>query len=89
MAHEGGVMGIACRADVQLATVGRDGLARTWNQAGAEQKQRGPLTDIATRVGMVGVPGWLVVGDWSGTVRLWRESDPKPLATWHPGVASR
>ncbi|HCK51926.1 MAG TPA: hypothetical protein DIC23_01840 [Planctomycetaceae bacterium] len=89
MAHEGGVMGIACRADGQLATVGRDRLARTWNQAGAEQKQRGPLTDIATRVGMVGVPGWLVVGDWSGTVRLWRESDPTPLATWHPGVASR
>jgi len=89
LAHEGGVLGIACRADGQLATVGRDRLARTWNQAGAEQKQRGPLTNIATRVGMVGVPGWLVVGDWTGEVSLWNESEPKPLVTWRPGVASR
>ncbi|MBO50603.1 MAG: hypothetical protein CMJ69_07440 [Planctomycetaceae bacterium] len=89
MAHEGGVLGIACRADGQLATVGRDRVARTWNQAGAEQDRRGPLDDIVTRVALVGVPGWLVVGDWTGSLRLWRGSEPKPRATWQPGVASR
>ncbi len=89
MAHEGGVLGIACRADGRLATVGRDRVARTWNQAGAEQNRRGPLGDIATRVVLVGVPGWLVVGDWTGALRLWRGSETRPRATWQPGVASR
>tara|TARA_B100000470_G_scaffold87912_2_gene67786 strand:- start:211 stop:480 length:270 start_codon:yes stop_codon:yes gene_type:complete len=89
MAHEGGVLGIACRADGQLATVGHDRVARTWNQAGAEQDRRGPLDDIVTRVALVGVPGWLVVGDWTGALRLWRGSESKPRAKWHPGVSSR
>ncbi len=89
MAHEEGILGIACRADGQLATVGRDRMARTWNQMGSEQSQRGPLGDITTRVALVGTPGWLVVGDWTGALSLWRGPAPKPHLTWQPGVASR
>jgi len=85
MAHEGGVMGVACRGDGRLATVGRDGLARTWNQAGARLGQFGPLGDVATRVALVGVPGWLVVGDYSGDVRVWRGDQQQPAGTWRPG----
>jgi len=87
MAHEGGVMGIACRTDGRLATVGRDRLARTWNQAGARQGEFGPLGDVATRVALVGVPGWLVVGDWSGDVRVWRGDEKQPETQWRPGVS--
>ena len=80
-------MGIACRTDGRLATVGRDRLARTWNQAGARQGEFGPLGDVATRVALVGVPGWLVVGDWTGDVRVWRGDEKQPEAQWRPGVS--
>jgi WD40 repeat protein len=70
-AHEGGTLDIQFHAKGHLATVGRDQHVRLWNENAARLADFGPAKDHVLRVAFAGEANQLLVGDWSGEIKLW------------------
>ncbi len=74
-AHGGGTSEVVFTRDGNLATNGRDKVAKVWNQNGELQKQMSALDDIGTAIGYCNETGRVVAGDWTGKYYVWNFSD--------------
>jgi WD40 repeat protein len=77
MAHPGGVESVRFSHDGHLATVGRDKKACWWDASGKKLHDLGALPDIGLAVAVTDDPPRVVVGDYSGVVRMWDVRDGK------------
>jgi WD40 repeat protein len=73
----GGVESVRFSHDGRIATVGRDRLARIWDQAGAQKAITEPFPDLALRVAVTHDSAKMVAGDWTGLVRFFITADGK------------
>jgi WD40 repeat protein len=54
-----------------LATAGRDGHVRTWDEKGKKLADLGPAADAVLKVALSADAKTAFAGDWSGAVRVW------------------
>jgi WD40 repeat protein len=76
-AHGGGSQGIWFTRDGRLVTVGRDRVAKLWDQNGAVQKQFDAFPDIALRVTYCDETNRVIAGDWTGAINVWNADGTK------------
>lgn len=70
-AHEGGTADVAVHTSGTVATAGRDGRVRVWDQKGKPLADLGPAADGVLKVAFTADAKSVVSGDWSGAVRVW------------------
>jgi hypothetical protein len=76
-AHGGGVESISFSHDGRIASVGRDKVAKVWDQNGGQKAANEPFPDLALRVAFVHDNTKAVAGDWTGLVRVFTTADGK------------
>lgn len=70
-AHTEGVLDVHYHASGQIATAGRDGRVRLWDEAGKTIADFGPAADHVLKVNFAHDSKSLLTGDWSGDVKRW------------------
>ena len=80
-AHGGGVESVRFAHDGRLTSVGRDRVAKLWDQNGAQQKAFEPFPDIALRTAITHDNSRVVAGDWTGLIRVYTTADGKTAGT--------
>jgi len=91
-AHGGGVTAIEFTRDGRLVSVGRDKTPKLWAQDGAQQKAFEACADIALAVSYCDETDSVVVGDWTGAIRVFKGADATrvgDLSANPPTVAER
>lgn len=78
-AHGGGVEAVRYSHDGRLTSVGRDRVAKLWDQNGAQQKAFEPFPDIALRTAVTHDNARVVAGDWTGMIRVYATADGKTV----------
>jgi WD40 repeat protein len=86
-AHGGGATSVHFSKDGRLVSTGRDRVAKLWDGNGAMQKQIEGFAELTTRAVFTHDSQNVVVGDWSGEVRLCELSEGKKLALLPPNPA--
>lgn len=79
-AHGGGASGVTYLRDGRIATIGRDNVARIWDENGGQQRQFPGLPDVGMRVQYSESLGQLLAGDWTGQVHIYTAADGTELA---------
>jgi hypothetical protein len=74
-AHGGGATSVQFAKDGRLASCGRDRVAKLWKPDGGLLRQFEALPDLALRVALSHDDSRVIVGDWSGAVRVLRAGD--------------
>jgi len=74
-AHAGGVAALEFTRDGRLVSVGRDKTPRIWDQGGNQQKAFEPCADLAVAVSYCDETDAVIVGDWTGEIRLWKGAE--------------
>jgi chromosome segregation ATPase len=77
----GGILSIDMARDGRLATGGRDRLARVWDGNGQQLAQAGPLDDLATGVALGHDSTRLLVGGWTGELRVYDAASATLIGT--------
>jgi Planctomycete cytochrome C/WD domain, G-beta repeat len=80
-AHGGGVAAVRFSHDGRLASVGRDRVAKLWDQNGAQQKAFEPFPDLALRTAFTHDNSRVFAGDWTGLIRVFTTADGKTVGT--------
>ena len=80
-AHPGGLESVKFAKDGRLVSAGRDRLAKTWDQNGAQQKKTEPFPDVATRAVFNHDDTKIIVGDYTGRVQLHELAEGKQVGT--------
>lgn len=91
-AHGAGVTAIQFTRAGNIASCGRDQVAKIWNQNGEAIKQFPALGDIATAVAFCDETARVIAGDWVGNIQVWAEADGAvvgTLPTKLPSLAER
>jgi hypothetical protein len=70
-AHGEGVLDVALHTNGTLATAGRDGRVKLWDQKGKLAAELGPAADAVLKVRFTPDAKSVVSGDWSGEVKAW------------------
>jgi WD40 repeat protein len=70
-AHEAGALDIAFHPSGSLATAGRDGRVKVWDDKGGLKADLGPAADIVLKVAFTPDAKRALGGDWSGKVTAW------------------
>jgi WD40 repeat protein len=70
-AHAEGILDIAFHPSGALATAGRDGRVKVWDEKAALRADLGPARDSVLRVAFAPDAKGVVAGDWYGEVTLW------------------
>jgi hypothetical protein len=78
-AHGGGVSSIAFTRDGRLVSCGRDGVAKLWDQNGANKRTYSGFADLPLCVSYCDESNRLVAGDWTGAIRVFDANDGKQL----------
>jgi hypothetical protein len=78
-AHGGGVTALEFTRDGRLVSVGRDKTPKLWAQDGTQQKAFEACPDLALAVSYCDETDSLVVGDWTGAIRVWKAADAARL----------
>lgn len=76
-AHGGGSQGVWFTRDGRLVSVGRDRVAKLWDQNGGMQKQFDAFSDIALRVTYCDETNRVIAGDWTGAINVWNADGTK------------
>ena len=74
-AHGGGATSVEFLRDGNLATSGRDKLAKTWDQNGKLIKQFAGLPDVTLAVSYCDETNRILCSDWTGIIRIWNAVD--------------
>ncbi len=82
--HAPGVTSIEFGLDGTLFTCGRDHLGRKWNQDGSQLAQYEGLTDVAVEATYCNESKRVMVGDWTGIVRVWNDAEAASVGTLDP-----
>jgi len=78
-AHGGGVAAVEFTRDGRLVSVGRDKTPKLWAQDGTQQKAFEACADLGLAVSYCDETDSVVVGDWTGAIRVWKASDAARL----------
>jgi WD40 repeat protein len=70
-AHRPGVLWVDVHPSGRIASTGRDGRVKVWQQDGKLVADLGPISDPATRVAFTPDGESLLSGGWGGEVRVW------------------
>lgn len=70
-AHAEGTLDVQWHATGALATAGRDGHLRVWDEKGKKFADLGPAADAVLKVALSADAKTAFAGDWSGAVRVW------------------
>ncbi|MFT5300891.1 MAG: WD40 repeat protein [Mariniblastus sp.] len=73
--HGGGVTAVEFLRDGNIASCGRDKLAKLWDQAGKMIKQFAGLSDVAVAVSYCDESNRMLAADWTGQLRVWNATD--------------
>jgi len=89
-AHGGGVAALEFTRDGRIVSIGRDKQPKIWAQDGNQQKAFDACADLGLAVSFCDETDSVIVGDWTGEIRVWKGSDgarigglstnPEPIA---------
>ncbi|MBX7167409.1 MAG: hypothetical protein K1X74_13855 [Pirellulales bacterium] len=80
-AHGGGTSAVEYAHDGRLVTVGRDRTPKVWDGNGALQRAFDALPDVALEAVFTHDDARIVVGDWTGEIRVLQAAEGQMLAT--------
>jgi len=80
-AHGEGVTSVAFAHDGRLVSGGRDRLVKLWDPNGSPLRALAPMKELVMKAVFIHDGGRVVVGDWSGEVRVWTTADGRQAAT--------
>ena len=80
-AHGGGASSVQFGKDGRLVSSGRDRVAKLWKPDGTIARQFEAVPDLALRVAFSHDENRVILGDWSGSVRVWKAGDGKAVGT--------
>jgi hypothetical protein len=92
-AHDEGATDLCFHTSGTIATAGRDGFVKVWDQKGKLTAEFGPTDDAVLKVALSPDAKTVVSGDWSGAVRVWPVAGgvstklTLPIDTKKPAVA--
>ena len=78
-AHGGGVAAIDFTRDGRLVSVGRDKIPKLWKPDGSQERAFEPCADVGLAVASCDETNRLVVGDWTGELRVFNLGDAARL----------
>lgn len=87
-AHPGGVTSVEFTRDNQVASSGRDNVAKLWQQDGKLIRQFEKMSDVPLSISFCNESKRLLCGDVSGTVKCWNAADGKSLGQFGFNVPS-
>jgi hypothetical protein len=76
-AHGGGTLSVRYSHDNRLASVGRDRVAKVWDESGNQKAVSETFPDVVLKVAVTFDNKKVVAGDWTGLVRLLTIDDGK------------
>ena len=89
-AHGGGVAALDFTRDGRIVSIGRDKQPKIWAQDGNQQKAFDACADLGLAVSFCDETDAVIVGDWTGEIRVWKAADgarlggitsnPEPIA---------
>ncbi len=71
-AHGGGTLSVRYSHDNRLASVGRDRVAKIWDESGNQKAVSEPFPDVVLKVAVTHDNKQVLAGDWTGLVRLFQ-----------------
>jgi hypothetical protein len=74
-AHPGGVASVGFTRDGRIVSVGRDKVPKLWKSDGTQERAFEPCADIGLAAAICDETNRLVVGDWTGEIRVWNAAD--------------
>jgi hypothetical protein len=79
-AHGGGVASLEFTRDGRIVSIGRDKQPKLWAQDGNQQKAFDACADLGLAVSFCDETDSVIVGDWTGEIRVWKAADGVRLA---------
>ena len=79
-AHGGGVAALEFTRDGRLVSIGRDKQPKIWAQDGNQQRAFDPCADLGLAISFCDETDSVIVGDWTGELRVWKAADGARLA---------
>ena len=83
-AHGGGVAAIDFTRDGRLVSVGRDKIPKLWKADGSQERAFEAGADVGLAVSYCDETNRLVVGDWTGELRVFNAADGARIGTLDP-----
>ena len=74
-AHAGGVAALEFTRDGRIVSIGRDKQPKIWAQDGNQQRAFDPCADLGLAVSFCDETDAVIVGDWTGEIRVWKAAD--------------
>jgi WD40 repeat protein len=79
-AHGAGVASVQFTRDGRLVSTGRDLVGRIWNGEGGQIRQLPGMPDLGLKVAFCETTGYVLVGDWTGRVHVYKSDDGTEVA---------
>ena len=79
-AHGGGVAALEFTRDGRIVSIGRDKQPKIWAQDGNQQKAFDACADLGLAISFCDETDSVIVGDWTGEVRVWKATEGVRLA---------
>jgi hypothetical protein len=83
-AHGGGVTAVDFTRDGRVVSVGRDRVPKIWTTDGAQQRAFEACADIGLAVAACDETNRVLVGDWTGEIRVWNGADGGRVGSLDP-----
>ncbi len=87
-AHGGGVLALGFTRDGRIVSVGRDKTPKLWKADGSQERAFEACADAGLAIASCGETGRLVVGDWTGELRVFTVADGGRVGTLDPNPPS-
>ena len=87
-AHGGGVLALGFTRDGRIVSVGRDKTPKLWKADGSQKRAFEACADAGLAIALCGETGRLVVGDWTGELRVFTVADGGRVGTLDPNPPS-
>lgn len=87
-AHDGGVLAVAFTRDGRIVSVGRDKTPKLWKADGTLERAFEACTDAGLAIAACGETNRLLVGDWTGELRVFNVADGAKAGTLDPNPPS-
>lgn len=86
-AHGGGVAALEFTRDGRIASIGRDKTPKLWTADGSQERAFEACTDVGLATSFCDETGRLLVGDWTGEIRVWNGADGARVGGLDPNPA--
>lgn len=87
-AHGGGAAAVEFVRDGRLVSVGRDKTPKLWTPDGTQERAFEACADVGLAASFCDETNRLLVGDWTGEIRVWNAADGARVGTLDPNPIS-